>query len=285
MHEECIAGYVKKSLGYGDVVEDVSESTKDSSAAAKATSAWAPYIAKAKEFRDVAMQFKDNVVASESWKAGYAKVDGAVKEHSGMNIGGAVEKHGVTATKTAIYTYGAYKAGFFDIASMLSKQAERQVESFFGVTDDASGVFDIPSMVVTSTPYKYTVATASKLPYLADNLASHALQGAKYSGITHVASMFSEPIKDSYNTHQYKVWGVAAAGSVATGVLGLAAAPVLLPVVGVTVPGAVLYAGAAGVVGGLTLGTNDQAHELGKGLETWFEHTMGLTGDEAGLLG
>ena len=139
VYEERIAGYAKQSLGYGDTVsEDVAESTKDSSAAAKATSAWAPYVAKATEFRDSAMKFKDNVVASESWKAGYEKADGALKAHTGgTDIAGAIEKHGVTVAKTAAYTYVAHKAGFFGIAAMLSKQAERQVESLFGITDDA----------------------------------------------------------------------------------------------------------------------------------------------------
>ncbi len=187
---------------------------------------------------------------------------------------------------------------FFDVAAILSKQAERQVESFCGITDDASGLFDLPSMLIASQPYKYTVATVSKAPYLAGNLASHAFQGLKYSGITYVASMFSEPITEMYNTHQYKVWGVGAAavavaatgifdaGAIATiGIAAVAAAPVVIPIVGVSAPVAVVGAGVAGVAVGLALGANDQAHEFGKGLETWFEHTMGLTGDEAGLLG
>ena len=66
-------------------------------------------------------------------------------------------------------------------------------------------------------------------------------------------------------------------GSVVGGVVAFAAAPVALPLVGLSVP--------AGVLGGLALGTHDQAHELGKGFETWFEHAMGLTGDTEGLLG
>ncbi len=104
VHEERIAGYVKQSLGYGDTMSgDVAEgvSAKDSSTAAKTTSAWAPYIAKATNIRDSVMQLKDKVVTSDSWKTEYKKVDGAI------------DKYVVTVAKTAAYTYGAYKSGFF----------------------------------------------------------------------------------------------------------------------------------------------------------------------------
>lgn len=295
-YEERIIVYAKQSLGYGDTVsEDIAESPKDSSAAAKSTSAWASYVAKAIEFRDSAMELKDDVAATELWKDGYEKADGAVKKHIGMNIAEIVEKHG----KKAIYTYIAYESGFFHVAEVLSKHAERQVESFFGVTEDASGYAGI---VITSGPYKSAVATVSKLPYLAGYVAGHALQGAKYSGITYVASTFSDSIKGIHDTHQYKLYGASIAtiavlvtvdfsATVAFGMAigsvvgGVAVAPVVIPVMGVSVPVAAVGAGVAGAVVGLALGTHDQAHELGKGFETWFEHIMELTGDTEGLLG
>ena len=67
-------------------------------------------------------------------------------------------------------------------------------------------LFDLPSMLIESKPYKYTVATISKVPYCAGNLASHALQGLKYSAVALTSGAYSEVMttfaKDAWAPHQ-----------------------------------------------------------------------------------
>jgi hypothetical protein len=230
---------------------------------------------------------------------GKAQADKAVTLYTGKKIGDFVEEHGVSVARFAIYSWTANKLGVFEISKVFGKQAELQVESLLGVTDDPIGLFDLPTVIAESKAYKYSVATCSKVSYAIGYTSGHVLAGVKYVGIETAALAYAPAITKCLSEYKSYVGAVAVgavgvalmngnvvmptlafAGSVAIGVL--AGSTTTAVVAGLTAP--VLVVAAIGVVTSLYSG-HEQAHQFGKGAEQWFEHVMGVSGDEVGLLG
>ena len=239
-------------------------------------------------------------VSSSLYKDGYANADAFLSDKTGKKIGDYVEQHGVSVVKFGMYYWTADKLGARESAKFVGKHIELQTESFLGVPDDAIGLFDLPGLVIDSTPYKYSVATVSKLFYAAGYVGGYALDGLEYCGVYKVAASYSAPLIKFVHDHSTYIGAVGAGVLSALYIIDTAALITPLSIVGVAVSGALQVGGGAAILGvsapfvvaaavGIGMGLyNDhsvQAHQCGKGLEEYVEHVMGLTHDYEGLLG
>jgi hypothetical protein len=180
---------------------------------------------------------------------------------------GPLDKYELPA-KVVSGAYVAYKLGLFDMANVISKQVELTVETWLGVSGDAYGLFDLPGVaingLVSTSAYKATVATVSKVPYVVGYAIGGALAIAGPALAIAVYRFVHYGSGKGYNNYVQEYTKYAQNDVVQN-------------------PG--LYGASTALFAAWSFsGVHDVANILGKSFEVAFEHALGLSGDVPGLL-
>lgn len=170
----------------------------------------------------------------------------------------------VPVAKVVAGAFVAHKLGLFEMASVISKQAELTVESWFMVDGDVQGLFDIPYMVadIFSGVYTASVATLSKIPYA---VGYGVGVGASLAGPAVIGSSARYMRYDSHEQMSLDSYRSYAANDINSHKW--------------------YYGAVVALFGAHNFeNINNLANTCGKGFELGFEHLLGLSGDTPGLL-